>query len=561
MAEAKSTLQDRQSDSPFGSFPADGRNIGSRTTYVSVKYFHYKKQNFGVPTNVNPGSFTEDQLYGTITGVIEEEVLSMKINKSLSGTSGNFDLRLTPTKNWKTILAPGDWIAIYIFDKYKKVQSDSAIDNDSQNLLMLGNIDRVSRSLQKGNDNTDKVKLEYVVSGRNFGKVFEDTEIWFDPYVTQEQTLDVMLRTAGLEIVGNPTDQVNQVIDIFLGQGATLPRGSTGALNQWKIPAELARLFNAKTVDGNFYDILDTVVRPNMPGFKVRNMLSPESTGSIWGMLQKSSNQLVNEIFLEEVRDSEGKAFPTFVCRPRPLQTPFFSSHFGEEYSAVVPALKGAHQSLQDLAKTSFLEISQSEIIYEDLGKDDHSRLNMYWLHVQQSFEYAYSKASNLNVTGLANPTFNRPQINRYGLKRLDQNLDFSFAEDASGTALQSPEPNLILFKAFMAQVYDQNYANHLYDVGSITCTGVLEAELGKALIVKKNATVDGARDKLYYIEGYSHEWTFPSSWKTSFTLTHGQFIDPNGKIFIDAVGPGDFGQADIGIQTTYLSKTKTSRE
>jgi hypothetical protein len=556
------TLEDRKGSTPFGTAPLGRRKIGTRTSFVSVKYFHYNKQNFGVPTNVNPGKFTNDDLFGVTTGIIEEEVLSMKLNKNLSGASGTFDLRLTPTKNWKTILSPGDWVAIYIHDRYK-ASTEGFIGpqpaDTPKNLIMLGNIDRISRSLQKGDDNTDKVKLEYVVSGRNFGKVFEDTEIWFDPYVTQDNTLDVMLRTAGLELVGSPSDQTKQILRIFLGQGANLPRGSTRALNQWKIPAELARLFGGDTTT-LFYSILKQAIVSKLPGFKARTMLSPESSGSIWGALQKSANLLVNEIFLEEVRDSTGSAYPTIVCRPRPLQTPFFKSQFGDEADAILPSLNGKFQSLQNLATTSFVEISSAEVIYEDLGKDDHSRLNMYWLHVQQSYECAYTKASNLNVVGLMNPTFNRPQIMRYGLKRFDQTLDFSFAQDASGTATQSPEPNITIFKAFMAQVYDQNYANHLYDVGTITTTGVLEAELGKALVVKADQNVAGARDKVYYIEGYSHEWTFPSTWKTTFTLTHGQFIDPNGNIFIDAIRPGDFGQADVGLQTTYLSKTKTER-
>ena len=187
--------------------------------------------------------------------------------------------------------------------------------------------------------------------------------------------------------------------------------------------------------------------------------------------------------------------------------------------------------------------------------------MNMFWLTVHQAYEYAYAKAANLKDLGLMNPTFNRPQINRHGLKRFDQTLDFSFVEDASGTAIQAPAPNIVLFKGFMAQVYDMNYANHLYDVGSITCTGVLEAELGKALIVKRNESITGSLDKVYYIEGYSHDWHFPSKWTTTFTLTHGQFLTSDGKIFIDAIGPGDFGQADVALNTTYLSKTKTDRK
>ena len=272
---------------------------------------------------------------------------------------------------------------------------------------------------------------------------------------------------------------------------------------------------------------------------------------------------------MEEVRDSNGKAYPTIICRPRPLNTPFLDSQFGSELELKNSYLGTAYKTLQTLSKESFIEISPAEILYEDLGKDDHSRLNMFWLRIQQAYEYAYSSTANQKQKGLQNPTFNRYSIIRYGLKKYEQTLDFSFVRGAdataagAGTGSKAPDANIKLFKAFMAQLYDMNYANHLYDVGTITCTGVLEAELGKALVLLKDPTISTSKDKIYYIEGYSHEWTFPSSWKTTFTVTHGQFRSAGTgdiNIYIDAIYPGDFGVADAILQNTYLSKTKTDR-
>ena len=556
---------------PFTSFPAQRRVLGSRTSFVSVKYFHYVKQNFGVPTNVTNTVFPDSTVFQCQTGVIEDEVASMKVSKSLSQASGTFELHLKPTQNWKTVLSPGDWVAIYIFDKYRQKKSN---ETDTQNLIMLGNIDRVSRTLQK-DENSDKVTLSFVVSGRSSAKALEETDIWFDPYVTQESTLDVALRTAGLEITGNPSTMVKQVLDIFLGPGTQLNSQKTQSLGQWRIPSEVANLFGVDSFalgssKPSYYDILKRVITPGLPGFKARNMLSPESSGSVWQMVQRSCNELVNEVFVDEIRDQDGNAKPTLVLRPRPLNTPFFlnknpsGSQFGSEDSAARPSLKGHYQTLQDLGTTSFVEISPAEIIYEDLGKDDHSRMNMFWLRTQQSFEYAYSKVANVKETAIANPTFRRDSIQRYGLKRFDQLLDFCYAQAADGTAVQAPEPDFALFKAFMIQVYDMNYANHLYDVGTITCTGVLEAELGKALVVLNDPSLQGSRKKLFYIEGYDHEWTFPSAWRTTFTVTHGQFSqgdnkDPN--IFVDEIGPGDFGAADTTITNAYLNKVRTERK
>ena len=559
-------------DTPFSSFPAQRRLIGSRTSFVSIKYFHYAKQNFGTSTNVNPGAFSDATVFQTMTGIIEEEITSMKVSKNITQPAGTFEIHLRPTQNWKTVLSPGDWVAIYIFDKYK--QKTTVGDTDTTNLIMLGNIDRISRSLQK-DAVSDKVALQYVISGRSSAKALEETDIWFDPYVTQEQTLDVALRTAGLEITGNPSTLVSKVLDVFMGPGAQLGDKRTSPLQQWRIPQELARLMGVTDFalggsKASYYDILDTVIFPGLPGFKDRNMLSPESSGSVWEMMHRSSNELVNELFVEEVRNDQGQAFPTLILRPRPLNTPFFnatgaaSSQFGSDDKKIRPALKGAYQTLQNLGTTSFVEISPAEIMYEDLGKDDHSRMNMFWLRVQQSYEYAYSHVANVKNTTLANPVFQRDSIHRYGLKRFDQMLDFCRVEGANSTAVQALEPNIALFQAFMAQVYDMNYANHLYDQGTISCTGVLEAELGKALVVLNDPTIANSRKKLFYIEGYEHEWTFPSAWRTTFTVTHGQFAMNDNKdlnIFVDAIGPNDFGAADTTITTAYLAKTGTEKK
>lgn len=568
MADVKQTLEERQPNSPFGAFDLSRRTIGSRTSFVSVKYFHYNKQNFGVPSSVNPGQFTNEQKYGVSVGILEEEIASLKISKNISQPSGTFEIKLHPVQNWKQKISPGDWVAIYIYDRYQ-VRDQPGKGDDSKNLVMLGNVDRISRSLQK-DEQSDKVQLTFSISGRSFGKALEETDIWYDPGASQEKPLDIALQTAGLVLQGNPTTLVKAVFDIFLGRGGFVKTGKTTPLNQWRIPNEVARLFKTNTDPQGaplIYDIIKPQFKPGLPGFKARNMLSLDSNGSVWNMLERSSNTLVNEIFLEEVRDGDGRAFPTLVLRPRPLQTPFLTSHF-EGLEGMISNLKGAHQSLQDLSKKSFVEISPSEIIYEDLGKDDHSRLNMFWMRVQQSYEFAYGSTANLKVA-LGNPTFNRDSIARYGLKRFDQILDFSFAtgttEKGEPMAIKAPTPNIHLFQAFMGQLYDMNFANHLYDAGTITCTGVLEAELGKALVIPKDPKIEKSLDKVYYIEGYTHEWTFPNMWRTTFMVTHGQFRGTEN-IFIDALeGPagsgGDYGTPDATIQTAYLSKTKTERK
>lgn len=561
----KNTLKSR--DTPFGKFPISNRRlVASRTSYVSVVYFHFDKQNFGIPTNTKTDSqikaIETDWVTKATRGVIEEEIYSMSISKSIDG-GGTFNLSLLPNKNWKRILSPGDWILIYIYDTYGDKDRAAGATIDTTNLLMLANIDRISRSLQK-NEDTDENELRYNVSGRSFSKVFDKSDIWFNPYANQVDNLNnVALVEAGLEYVGSPDEMCNAIIDTFLGPGAEFSSGRTPSLNTWKIPDGLARVFNQSTATSpRFYDILAKEITEGLPGFKARQMLSLDSNGALNEMLRRSSNNLVNDFFYEDVRGNDGSVFPTVVLRPRPVNTPFFFSHFNDTvaYNKALGSLNNKFQTLQDLARNSFVEISPAEIKYEDIGKDDHSRFNLFWLRTALNYEHELADPAFLNnKKGIANPTFLQASVERYGLARFDQVLDFCYTVGSGGkTANQSPSPNIDLWRAFIGQLYDMHYANHLYDGGTIECSGVLEAELGKALVVSSG--VQNIIPKAYYIEGYEHKWSFGGIWTTTFTVSHGQFkLDQGDRIYIDA-RDDDFGQPDQIIDSAYLSKTNVPK-
>ena len=597
---SKSTLTNRES--PFGKFELkDRRAVATRTSYVSVQYFHYEKQNFGIPTNCKTADEIEkiettNQLK-TITGTIEAEVLSMNVNKSIGQTAASFELQLTPSQNWKKILAPGDWIIIYMFDDFGTDDrtKDTASNKD---IILIGNIDRVARVLSKDQE-SDKIQLRYQVSGRNFGKVFEDSDIWFDPYSVQVEFLDrVTLPSAGLNIQGSPDYLVQNLMNVFLGPGGIADNAKTSPLGNWKISPTFANVFKtlflspsnfaaesglfgpgdvismrnqdfaalsdfADSPDTKFYDIMKFAIDEKLPGFKARHVFTLESNGSLGDLMRSSCNSLVNELYFEEVRGPNG-VFPTVVLKPRPVQTPFFEDTFGEEGGAAYLSTIGDnHQTLQDAANTNFVEVSQAEIKYENLGKDEHSRFNLFFFKDVKHVEDHLSIVANLSdKRGIANPLFLGASIERNGLKRMEQIFEFTMTSSISGNqevVVGGPQVNL--FKAFVAQLYDMNAYNHLYDAGTIECSGVLEAELGKVLVLKADPQFGGL-DKIYYIEGYEHQWKFPGQWTTTFTVTHGQWktIPGDKKIFIDATAD-DQGQDDVILNNAYIAKTFSGKK
>jgi len=557
----KSNLEKRKNP-PFGKFPISSRVPASRTSYAQMVVYHYTKQNFGIGSTLRE-PFPDNVSFNVEVIQLEAEIASMKTSKSLSQTSGTFDVMLFPSRNWKQKIFPGDWVALYL---YNKIESTSDTKNKSKpthkNLIMLGNVDRVARALDRDED--DKMELRYQVSGRNFGKVFEDTDIWFDPYQNQENTLDVQLRTGGLHLVGNPSSLCNSIVDLFLGPGASLPEGRTSSLGQFQIPGELAQLFKkggGRAIGGKtlFYDILENVIEPNLPGFKARAMVSLDSNDNVWGYLQRNSNEAINELFLEEIRSNDGTATPSLILRARPFQTPFFDSQFGTDrnLSKYKPLLNNTQKSFQEFSKESFVEISPAEVYSENLGRDDHTRFNMFWLSSTRFSEYVQNMFANKNFSGGISNAFKIGEsIKRHGLQRMQRMLEFDLPTEGRGGTSE-----IELFAAMMIQLYDQNYVNHLYESGTIQTSGVLEAELGKVLTMLPDSG-SGNLPKIYYIEGYEHTWTFPNTWRTIFTVSKGQFQTNDQNIFIDVVnsGPGfkDFGRLDKGFDSAYVAKTNS---
>lgn len=535
---------------PFNSAPLSTRNVGTRTSYVSVVVYHYVKQNFGTPSNIQSQSQINEltsEMRSVETFVVEEEVASCQISKSISSASATFELQLLPSENWKQRVSPGDWVLIYIHDRLGQPKNQFLSNLTTKDLVMVGNVDRIARSLQK-DEATDKTLLRYVISGRNFGKAIEETGLFFNPtLINQKELNDVTLASMGVPLYGTPDNLVESLTRVFLGIGGELTNIKFIDNQVWFVPTEMAKLFGAG--GSRLYNILSRKISKNLPGFCPRMSFTTGSTGGLYDILTRCSNSIVNELYFEESRDADGNVKPTMFLRPRPLNSMFFD---GPDYASARKGLNGKFTKMQDFAKSNFIEISQAEVVYENLGKDGHSRFNHFFLTTQNNFEFAFSDRPESGR--ISNPTVSIPSIRRHGLKEYSTNIDFCFATEGGPNG--APAPDRALFEGFMIQLYDMNYANHLYESGTIECTGVLEAELGKVLKIVPDSNIK-ADPKIFYIEGYQHSWKFPSTWRTTFSLSHGQFLTNDfSKVFID-VSADDFGVPDTTIDSSYLAKTQ----
>jgi len=518
------------------------RDIKNTTSSASLEYFHYDSQNFGLPNSIRKNIVDDAKVFSVTQEMVVDEILSVRVQKSLRGSAGSFSVELAPTTSWRNKISVGDWCIIRLFNTPSK-EYDSKKD-----IVMVGNVDRVHRTKQR-DENTDKIIVRYTIEGRDFGKVFEDTTIWFNPYSVENvliRNVYGMLKENGLILKGSPDELLKSVLNVFIGNGqlerpAFDGKKSLPPMEQWFLPEELFTKFTpavvstgagAKTIN----EVLFRHIPDGLAGYKNYNAFGENET--LWSQVQKSSNEIINDVFLDLDADKNMAIF----LQPRPV-SPFFEDPKG--------FLGDHHTTLVNMENR--VEVKGHEVKYSNLGRDDQARFNFFWLNPRTLlFDSQLETTAFIDAQKgkWGNPMTQVESIKRYGLRQDNRILEFVYTDEDGSLNL-----NNALFESIMSVLYDINVYNHLYETGTITIAGRNDIRLGTPVVVESE--YDEKNDKIYYIEGYSHEWTFPSQWETEISVTCGQWLD-EGYPFID-VSSDDYGRED----TDYLadsSKTKIDR-
>jgi len=477
------------------------RDIIHTNSTCKVELFHYI--NSDVVEDINPASLNEHSTTMSVKQeTIRDAVIECNLSKNISNFRGTFDLLFKPTKNWKKKIRPGDWLVIYL-----------GIDGE-ETPRMLGNVDRVSRIV---NVNEKGIKtILYKISGSNFGKVFDKYNVFWNPYLKNAQIEKVIINSDSIQFIGSPDEVVKDLINIFLGYG----RKRSGnqeykELNQWFIPNELAELFPAFAapttfsdknpyLGSRFFDILNIDIR-KVEGKKYWNNIG-SMQGTLAELIKRSSNDMINEVFLElEYDKTEKKYRPTIKMRMIPFAKE--SYNFG---ASIIYSEATVFMELDEI------KVPITQVLNEDLGENDHTRFNLFFLGSQVPF--TTGKAIMAPTSEGVNPKYPRPlkdSMKRNGLIAKWETTDFNYLTS------NPVGDNLSLLKDWNNLLFHWYKEDFKYETGSMTVVGNPDIKLGKRLVIEDTVLGDGNRH--YYIEGYTDNWSFPNRWVTSLQLTRGQ--------------------------------------
>jgi hypothetical protein len=511
--------------------------------------------------------------------VIKSDVVRCTISKDKEGSSGTFSVTLKQGKQIKQgqlqkdkvdyieAVHPGDWIMIYM----KKNGADESIDVDSvkpsSGLKFLGIVETV-RLIEFDDPSTGKPRVEYMVTGRDWGKVF-DNDIFFNPQLNQ-QTYQTLLGANFLTdsskiLKGNerasvsnftPDAVMKNVISFYMG-------GKFDSLNMnnqaWYVPAELAQRFlpreKIKSKGVSFVDILSTS-KIGMHKFSKNKFTgvgalpgaclvkSLPASGTIWSVMHFLSNAAVNELFTDLTVDSKGNLVPSVIHRQIPFSNK--AAHETNVFNASSRApSKGGNgakfnDKIPDDQKTYFIDlprytIPSTEIRQKNIGKSDFERVN----HVivvprvdSQTYDIAFVSI------------INTPSIQRYGFKTIQAQTAYVLDEAEGIKNYCERCTNLIA---------DWFFLSHQLFNGSLIIDGIDEhVELGTNLYISD-------MQQLFHIEGYTHTYEVDSlsaarSYLTELRVSRGQKLVNEQAFFI---GPSSRYKDPVSVSTSILENNR----
>ena len=496
-----------------------------------------------------PAQPSDAELAATERLDISSQITFAEYNKDNSNAAGQFSFRLSNSPNlsgtsgdWADIIKEGMWCVIYMSQDGDLTMNpqvgpplaSSQVQEEAKKIRCIGFIDRVAPNVTVG-DERGEFDVEYVIEGRDFGVVYEDTEIWHNLFQF-DQTLLQSLANNELNINGNTSiDQVLQIIhDLFFNpaniDGADVnDLGSLTAISlQWLMPTELIQdvfgSLQGPVSLGSFWGELPTTnFEATTAGLAVERPTDFLS-GNAWAQLKKASVPEFHELYTETTENG----IPNLFFRPIP-----FSSGPPNQINA--PTVAQNIIQYQNLPATTVKAIDCIDL---NLARDNHSRYNSFLATVSTDL---FNTEDNISLLeGSRFPLFLQSSIRRYGFRPMHVQID-SIIKNQAQDGAKGDRDILIEYN----EVNFDYWRNLVFTYsGTAEVIGRNGIKIGQALVFDRDVPYEANRR--YYIEGYNDTFEVDPEngstfWSQSLSLTRG--IDS-----ADLAGTGRIGERDTAF-------------
>lgn len=462
---------------------------GSETTGAEVKIYSQG----GDPVLFVPGDVVTTFDGKKITDD-SPSLVSVSTQKALGAPSGSFKITAKSKFDLRDRIIDDDWIDIVFYRHGRKWH------------VMRGLIDEVRK--QGAASGTGATSEVYAITGRDFGKVWETTPVWFSIALEENLSGHITERVFttgkgafwGSEVhqnalvLGSPAAAVRGYMFGFLEEFENMGRAN------WNPPPSVPNIENGNFVQSLFYNVA------GFSNYPEREAIDPSfmsAGGTLWSLAQGWSDPVYTELFVDLFvggsQAFQGVGAPidettmTVVYRDKPFPITF-------------DAWAGSKGLDSPWFSLPLFIIPRETINNSDIGRGGHERYNFFMMSTplaQDTFALAAPE--------LQRPLWDRDDILRHGLRRFDVQSKYG-----------SPNGDIVDICKLQRAVTRDWYAINPY-----LLSGTLSLGMGMPDIrIGSRARIPGARsadeDETYYVESVGHNWTLRPGLKTSLGVTRG---------------------------------------
>lgn len=461
-------------------------------TYVEVIIYQHGDDPvviYGQPLGLNLNGQTGNDKTPSITSVTTQ--------KDIGSASGSFQINLKPSRTSEILfdkIVDDDWIDIVFYK------------GDKGYHVMRGLVDEISRS--RGVSGNGATTTTFSILGRDFGKIWESTPIWFSPYAN-----DLVTQAASLEIFkGLPTTFHSPgKAPIFFLKEFIEKFTTVGGVN-WAPPPGIPGIISTTfTGNVNFHEsaLGGSSFFQNLPARKAFNPNAMNPQGMCWDLAKEYSDPAFTELYVD-LLPANGPFSPRLsLGEPMsPLETQMTVVLRDKPFPVVLSHVPfGYKQRWEQLPVHT---VNRQEITSDNVSRSGYERYNSFYVTPRVVQEQVGSYALNMLA-----PLMDKESIKRHGIRRLDVQSNVT-PDDLDYNQLAK----------FQRQILRDWYCMNPYLLsGTIPLGhGRPDIKIGNRLKIPGTALspteIEG--DESYYVESVTNTWTAGSGMRTTAGVTRG---------------------------------------
>jgi len=421
-------------------------------------------------------------------------VIGVNTSKDMGSASGSFSIQLKPSAVAESLLdrlEDDDWVDIEFLEHNRPYH------------VMRGLLDEIRSTKAVGGHGA--TMESFTLTGRDFGKIWETTPVWFSPLATN----DIISQAVAIEVfngipgvLGNPAQAVEAYLKSFLEQSSQQagpnwnpPRGMPGIIKDSFIPS-------VNFSSGGFRNV------PERINFN-KNYLQPN--GTLWDLAVQHSDPLFCEVYAD--LQPHGNPYGAEIAN-RTAMEPKDTKMTVTVRDKPFPISRTTQQMLPDYYEgiVPLIEIKRQDVLTADVGRSGIERFNAFYVASLILQEEMGSEALTL-----LSPLIDLEDVKLHGLRRMDvQSSCAPSAKNINAGLMAEQQRHLIR---------DWYCLNPYFLSGTITLgRGHPEIHIGNRVIIPgaSISRTEQLKDEIYYVESVSNNWQFGTPTQTVLGVTRG---------------------------------------